>query len=316
MVARPDTLPAMRIGMLCLPLVLACGTDTPTQPPIDNEPAFEVTSKPLTLQPNEERTVCFYFHTPNDEPIEVRKWVSDMTPGSHHMIYFNNLGSQPADGTIDDCDASNAIPLPMYASQIPHEELVFPLDDGAGQPLAQEVSAGTAGFLQMHYLNTTAEPLTVSVTIQAFAHPDNTKVTHTDLFATYNNDIVIPPMATNLTVSATCDAVTGRFWSMSTHSHKQATKTAVIDATTMVFDSEDWEHPGMKRFDAPTFFEFASREVTWECTYTNLGDNKDRTIRAGQSARTDEMCMATGYYFPATGPKGCFIDGGQCTCLL
>jgi hypothetical protein len=55
--------------------------------------------------------------------------------------------------------------------------------------------------------------------------------------------------------------------------------------------------------------------MTWECTYTNLGDNQDRTVRAGSSAKTDEMCMMTGYYFPASGPRGCVMDNGSCTCL-
>lgn len=83
-----------------------------------------------------------------------------------------------------------------------------------------------------------------------------------------------------------------------------------------MFTNDDWEHPETRRFDTAPFFEFASSKVTWECTYTSLGDNMDRTSRAGQSARTDEMCMATGYYFPASGPKGCFMSGGECTCFL
>lgn len=293
----------------------ACGSNT-TPPPLDDAPAFEVKSTELTLAPGEERTACFYFTTPNESQIAVGKWVSDMTPGSHHMIYFTNLGTQPPDGTIDDCDIADAIPLPVYASQIPYEELAFPTDDGEGSPLAQEIAPSTSGFFQMHYLNATDAPLTATVTLSAYGLRDTIEYTRTDLFATYNADIAIPPMARDFVVAATCDAVQGKFWSMSTHSHKQATTTRVKDASAMVFESLDWEHPGMERFEAPTFFSFSSETVTWECTYDNLGDNKDRTIQSGQSARTDEMCMATGYYFPANGPKGCFKSGGECTCFL
>lgn len=83
----------------------------------------------------------------------------------------------------------------------------------------------------------------------------------------------------------------------------------------MVFSSNDWEHPGTQLFSAPEFYRFASGELTWECTYNNTGDNAGRTVTAGQSAKTDEMCMATGYYFPA-GPRGCVMTGGECMCLL
>jgi hypothetical protein len=296
----------------------ACGTSPTTtgDDVVDISPAFEIVSKDVTLQPGEENTFCFYFHTPNTATAAIGKWVSDMAPGSHHMIYFTNLtGTQPADGTIDDCGlGGNVAPLPVYGTQIPHEEVVFPTDDGNGKPLAQNIDPNTPGFFQMHYLNGTDAPLTAHVTLKAFALAEGTIYTRTDLFGTYNNDIEIAPHATGVTVSATCDTVAGKFWSMSTHSHKQSVATSVADGSSMVFTSTDWEHPGVERFD-PTFYQFSSK-LTWSCTYDNVGSNADSTIRAGQSAQTDEMCMATGYYFPATGPKGCIFSGGQCTCLL
>ena len=39
-------------------------------------------------RPAHEVTYCYYFHTPNTAPVAINKWVSDMTPGSHHMIFF------------------------------------------------------------------------------------------------------------------------------------------------------------------------------------------------------------------------------------
>ena len=46
-------------------------------------PAFSIVSGDLQLQPGEETTKCFYFHTPNTVRVNIHKWVSDMTPGSH-----------------------------------------------------------------------------------------------------------------------------------------------------------------------------------------------------------------------------------------
>jgi len=296
----------------------AGGDDQPDPSIVETDPAFTIESSDITVMPGEEFTKCFYFTTPNTDKVVVHKWVSDMSEGSHHMIMFRSIsGNQPADGTIDDCNGDVAIPI--YGTQIPHEEVQFPDDDGHGQPLAQELFQ-TKGYFQMHYFNSTEAPLVAKVSVSAYAlipelaeHVGN--YTKTDLVATYNNDIAIPPHAMDLTVTATCPAIDGQIWQMSTHSHKQSMRTRVSDGGTMVFESTDWEHPGDRRWSAPDFHTFASGQMTWECTYTNLGDNQDRTVRAGSSAKTDEMCMMTGYYFPASGPRGCFMNNGSCTCL-
>src|SRR5258706_9355551 len=61
--------------------------------------AFTITSPDVTIPATtgNEVTYCYYFHTPNTTPIAVNKWVSDMTPGSHHMIFFTG-GPAHADG--------------------------------------------------------------------------------------------------------------------------------------------------------------------------------------------------------------------------
>ncbi len=100
---------------------------------------------------------------------------------------------------------------------------------------------------------------------------------------------------------------------MSTHAHKQAIKTDVNDGATNIFHSDDWEHPGAQIWNAMPFYSFANK-VTWTCTYNNTGDNAAQTIKAGPSAQTNEMCMATGYWFPATGPMACVVFSGQCYC--
>jgi hypothetical protein len=300
--------------VLVLLSLTACTGDS--EQDFDGGLAFEITSTSITLQPGEETTKCFYFTTPNAAPVQINKWISDMTPGSHHMIMFRTLGgTQPPDGTVDEA-CGGGLAVPVYGTQIAHDEKAFPTDDGMGKPLAQEVPAASQGYFQMHYLNTSDEVLTASVTLKAYSLKAGLEFTKTDLFATYNNDISIPPGATNYKVSATCDVVLRNFWSLSSHSHKQSIATEVKEGTTTVFSSTDWEHPGTIEWRAPEFKLFDSGKITWECTYNNTGDNATRTVTSGQSAQTDEMCMATGYFFPATGPKGCIMNAGQCQCLL
>ena len=284
-------------------------------------PAFEAQSTDIQLAPGQEVTYCYYFHTSNTTPVAINKWVSDMTPGSHHMIFFT--GGNHADGLdmSNDCGLGtgtnvNNTPIWEYASQQPHQEVDLPADDGNGKPLAQLIQPNTPGQIQMHYLNATDQTLTAHVHLAAYALPTNAAYTQTDAYITYNQDISIPPNAMNLAISASCPVPSGvKFWSMSTHSHKQSVGTQVMDGTNMIFQSTDWEHPGQKVWDSNPFYTFTQPNLTWTCTYTNTGDNSTRTVTAGPSAQTNEMCMAVGYFFPSTGPKFGLQYNGTCYSL-
>ena len=281
-------------------------------------PAFEIASPDITLTAGQEVTYCYYFHTPNTQMIAVNKWVSVLAPGSHHMImYLNPGGSQPADGTIDqNCGGFGGglgnLPVWTYATQTENQETDLPADDGAGKPLAQNIAAGSAGYFQMHYLNATQGSIMAHVDLKAYALPAGTSYTETEAYVTYNNDIKIPANATNFVVTASCPVPGLKFWTMSTHAHKQAIATAVMDGSSSIFSSTDWEHPGTQNWAAPSFYTFTSPMLTWSCTYDNTGSNAGKTVVAGPSAQTNEMCMATGYYFPATTAKFQFVAGGKC----
>ncbi len=284
--------------------------------------AFELTSPDIMLMPGQEVTYCYYFHTPNTQTLAINKWVSTLAPGSHHMIMFLNPGgSQPADGTIDqNCGLGGSgslgnLPVWTYATQTEYQEEDLPADDGTGKPLAQNIAANSAGYFQMHYLNATQNAITAHVDLKAFALAGGAPYTETEAYVTYNNDIKIPPGATNFVVTASCPVPATKFWTMSTHSHKQSIATAVMDGTSTIFSSTDWQHPGAQNWDPPTFYTFTATQLTWSCTYDNTGSNAANTVVAGSSAQTNEMCMATGYYFPATAPKFEVMARGSCFSL-
>ncbi len=268
--------------------------------------AFEVKSTDIPLPHNTEFTKCYYFHTSNTTPVAINEWVSDMTPGSHHLILFLNTSgaSQPADGTIDEnCSFGNSttnIPSWTYAAAVPHADEVFPTDDGAGNPLAQVIQPNTAGFVQMHYLNATDNDETVHVDVKAYKLADGATYTKTAPYITYTKGFSVPPGGTTITGSCATPAAGAKFWQLSSHTHKQGLDVKITDGSTMAYDSTEnngnWEHPDVKSWTATPFYTFASNKVSWSCTYENTGT---MAIDEGQSAATNEMCMATGYYFPA-----------------
>jgi hypothetical protein len=160
--------------------------------------------------------------------------------------------------------------------------------------------------MQIHFLNASQAPIKAQVTLDADALAPGVEYTTTHTYVTFNGNISIPPGADDDVESKTCDVPAGaKFWRLSMHTHKQAVHTAVKDGATPVFESTDWENPGATTFAGPSFYSFASGELTYECTYDNLGTN---TIQSGDNAANDEQCMAVGYFFPATQPVFCYND--------
>jgi hypothetical protein len=290
----------------------AAGVDPPAR-------GFQVTSPEVTIMPGQEITYCYYFHTTNTETMVIKKWSSVMTPGSHHMIMYTTASDDMPAGTIstDSCGGFGAANVPSwtYAAQTPTNEVALPTDDGTGLPLGQEIAAGTPAYFQMHYLNATDAPLKAHVTLNAEAYEAGVAYTRTAAYVTYNSKISIDPHEKGDLESMTCGVpANSKFWLLSTHAHKQAVKTAVKDgmpaSTSVVFTSTDWEHPGQMMWTGSPFYAFSTGKLTYECTYDNTGDNAGVTVVSGPSAVKNEMCMATGYYFPATKPLFCLNNVG------
>lgn len=286
-------------------------TNTPDGTPRPG-PGFVLESPPIELLPTQEITLCWYFRTPNTKPLAIKKWKSSMTPGSHHMILYTTATDRMPPGTQNaiDCAAGGLSSTWTYSAQTPEAVVEMPADDGEGKPVAMELGANQPGFLQMHYYNTTDEPLLISVKVEAEALEEGVAYTKTAAYVTYNSQINIPPMTTNDVEAQTCNVPTeSKFWLISTHAHKQAAYTRVKDGMpstgAMVFESDDWDHPGAVRWNEAPFHTFETGKLTYECQYNNP---TSRTIKTGESAQTDEMCMASGYFFPAARPVFCF-DG-------
>lgn len=316
-------------GLLSCLFLIACGGSGSGMPGGDDAPepdasnpdnpppparGFQLVSPDITIPAETEVTYCWYFRTPNTEPMAINKWSSVMTPGSHHLIVFTtgNTDRMPP-GTVStaSCDGFGVNSSWTYSAQTPTAKIDLPADDGAGKPLAIDIPPNTAGFIQMHYFNPGSEPIKAHVTVNADALPAGAAFTKTAAYVTYDDDITIGPGAINHVETQTCNAPAGaKFWMMSTHAHKQAIRTEVIDGMSPVFVSHDWEHPGAQTWMTSPFYTFATGKVTYRCTYNNTGSNSTRTISDGDSAATDEMCMASGYFFPATKSLFCLRNAG------
>ncbi len=298
------------------------GDDTvgPDASVIDPPPptrGFQIISPEITITAGQEITYCYYFKMPNTENMVIKKWTSQMTTGSHHMILFGTQSEVQPAGTVSatQCgiggSSATNIPSWLFAAATEHAELALPTDDGAGKPLGQDITAGQPAYIQMHYVNATDADMKVHVSINAEAYAAGAAYTKTAPYITFNGNINIPAGAVGDVETQTCTTPAGaKFWQMATHAHKQAVKTEVKNgmptSTDIIYTSTDWEHPMSKLWMATPFFTFTGDKLTFSCTYNNTGSNASRVIRTGDSAQTDEMCMATGYYFPATKSQICY----------
>jgi hypothetical protein len=275
----------------------------------------------VTVQPGDQVTYCYHFHTPNTSDVLVNRWVSNMTAGSHHAILFLlPRGSDVPDGTLDTDSCSGGVDQTwMYATQNEHQEMNLPSDDGHGRPLAQKIPPNTAAVIQLHVLNASDTAVDAHIDVEGFALASDAPYTETDVYVAYQTQIDISPGAAGVKVPGACPVPDGaKFWMLSTHAHKQAVATEIRDGENRLFGSTNWEHPGERDFTAPaTFQSFSNAMLAWQCTYDNNApppycnqggpqgscSNGNRSVAQGLSAVTDEMCVAFGYYFPATGPR-------------
>lgn len=280
---------------------------------------FQIDSPEVLIGPGEEITYCYYFETPNPEPIGVKRWALTLGSVAHDVtLYATYDGAQnptprQAVGTFsavdcgfEDTAATSTIANWLYAGHDPFAELVLPADDGAGNPLAVEVPAGAPMFLQMHFINPTGVEIANTVRLEAEALAIGTPYTETASYYTYNNSLSIPPGG--ITATQTCPVPAGvEFWFLTTRTHLHATLATVRDGPGPLVQSSNWEHPAMQLFPPPAAYTFSASGLTYECVYDNPTGS---TIHSGNDPQADENCVGIGYFFPATRPFVCLDNAG------
>ena len=289
--------------MVCVPAI--AGTIAPPAQ------GFQIASPDVEIQPGQEIDYCYYFRTPNQQAVAVRKWASSMSAVILDAALYATPTDEQSAGTISAAGCGGLgtasvqnLPRWLYSTDTATAELTFPTDDGTGSPVAFELPPNQPAYVLLHYRNDGAEPVRGHFTLNAEVLDGATAFTHTSTFISYDGSIAIPPGAVGHVETTTCALPAGmQFWTLSTYAHKQATRTRLLDGATTLFESTDFAHPGADTHSSPPFASFATNQLTTECTYTNP---TNRTITAGEDPQVDEQCVGLGYFFPATVSKGCF----------
>jgi hypothetical protein len=286
-------------------------------PAADEGFQIETPDQGIAVQPGMEAFLCFWKDIPGGMAVNIGKMQSWMTPGSsHHFIAFQTGsgaaggfggfggfggGGSQKDGTLSSCGIGAGGQW-VYATSVPGRLIELKMPDGVGLPF----NANSQIMLNMHFVNpgtTTAYPRVK----MNFFYAQNLEYQAAPMVS-FNVGINVPGAAADgtpgtQTVSGTCSAPAGaQFFLMTSHTHKHATLTQVNyvsgGQSMNIVNTTDWENPDVGLWNAPDFLTVQQGDsFTYSCTYENTASTP---VTVGETAASNEMCMAIGYYFPAT----------------
>jgi hypothetical protein len=279
---------------------VGCGQGTFCQPADDLAPpaasdGFQIVSpSTITLTPGQEQFLCYYKNLPSGA-VTVGGFRSWMTKGaSHHFIVFQSSGGP--DGSLQQCAFGSG--AWVYATSKAGMMVGIDMPPQVGLPF----NPGSQFEMNMHLVNTGSDIVKPVIKLNVLLAKDvkyNAAAAYSALSP--NLSINIPPMGTQ-TVHGTCTVPAGsNFFLWTTHTHKFATNVDVNyvsgGQSTRIVNTTDWENPGTHVWIAPNFLTTkAGDSFQYACTYKNPNP---LPVTFGETASSNEMCMAIGYFFPA-----------------
>jgi hypothetical protein len=291
-------------------------------PPADVVGGFAIQLPEMTLQPGEESFPCWVFPLELSGPsLIVGGGKVDADPGMHHGNVTTRpitpgQGIRPCEGgggafggEAADILEGGAVLFGSSTQLVGEEWQSFP--DGMGFPIAD----GYEIVARMHYLNTTAEALTVAPRYEWFTIDESTLTQLLGPFAWVLEGWEIPPLSTH-TVSASC-RVPGPMQLVNAMPHMHALGTEFFGSFMGgPKDGERWldsvgydPDKGVITQYTPAIDLGQGEGFHFGCTWENTFD---KTIVEGVG--DNEMCILFGYAYPydnaysaLANPAGCVM---------
>jgi hypothetical protein len=264
----------------------------------------------LTVDPGVEKTQCVVLNLGNPGAIHVGQIHNTLGEASHHMIVYrvNDTVEQPTPFDcapfVDTLDPNKGSPLMI--TQKKEEFLNLP------SGVAYTLQPNQFVRLEMHYINATAQPLTVSGT--STMTTSHTFHDEANFLFIGNPDIKIMPNST-FTLGPTFfkldqDTFGGaKFFAFTGHEHHYGTNVTVQTASSVSDDSGKmvYDVPNWTWSEPATVFQDPPVEIPdpggfkFTCDWNNTSAN---TVKFGESALS-EMCFFWAYYYPSKGAYVC-----------
>ena len=206
------------------------------------------------------------------------------------LLLFQDNASN---GALTPCSGLTFGPMP-YETQAPDAEVAFP------QGIASLIKS-TQGFQVIaHYLNATNSPIMANVQIVMFKAQPGTITQHAGVFFLDNIGSLtppfggIPPMTTKTISASYTTSIPWNLLFAAGHMHSRTQSLIATYGGTKLYESDSWDQSPLESFASPVQLP-AGTQITWSCTVNN---DTNMTLTFGESAKTNEMCIFTGAYFP------------------
>jgi hypothetical protein len=269
-------------------------SDTST-PPVDAAGADRVTAStgPFTVPSGTEDTICVVRRLPLDADVFATEVRTHIDPGSHHAIVYRLDTGTPSDEPFP-CtpftDILGGDGLPIVLAQESERMVRYP--EGTGLRL----SAGQLVRLELHYINTTPDPLEVGANVEFDVTPVTSDVQEIGYIFSGTTAINVPARSTGSATQTYSPPPGIRLFGVTTHMHHWGTVATVTLSGEEIHRSNSWSEPPLDTFD-PSIETSAGDTLQVVCEYEN---GSDTTVHFGESAN-DEMCFMIALYYPSSG---------------
>jgi hypothetical protein len=250
------------------------------------------------LDPGDETYKCQNFANPLGRDVAILQSQSHMSSGSHHLAAFRF--QQNVDGPLEDCSGLE-FHATIHAAQTPRASTTYPPGVGAFLASAEGVR------LNAHYFNLSKQRITAKVTV-AIDYVEADQVTHKAAQIHLNDSTIhVPPGGGTAGGALTIPSEVGDIYivSLQSHMHRRgASFAAHIGDGPVVYETTSWHEPPVQTYE-PAIHVAAGTPISWHCDIRN---DTAVPLTFGESADTNEMCVLTGYYYPAPEGRGLVGD--------
>jgi hypothetical protein len=261
---------------------------------------YSVSTGPVTLAPGEERVVCLDRRMASERATDIVNISSELTEGGHHLVFYKSNATEETTTPVE-CSSFRGVfagMVPLYIAQKAHTALQFP------PGIAYSLPAGQMVRVELHFLNTTQQPLAVTGTVLLEEARSGVVVDHANLMFYGNINIRIPALST-ATVGPSFHkfrATTPHIFGLTGHQHHRGTGVSIelgssaTGPVTPLYVNHDWADPPLTIFDPP-IDTTPGQGFRYSCTYYNP---TNQTVSFGEGFN-QEMCFLWAYYYPDMG---------------
>jgi hypothetical protein len=245
-----------------------------------------------------ERTQCTYVIPSPEDDILLGRYEARMQPGSHH---FNMMRFEP--GAVETAGVELGVPrdcvsvgVPLYVAGSEWQYVDAPLPPGLGS----RIPAGSGLVMEVHYVNTTSEPIRGAVEVNLYER-DPAEVEH--LVGVYFNLMqgFEVPARSKAKFRARCPArAQTNVVLLTSHMHRFGRRFTIdlfdddAGTQTQLYESTDYAHPLVLQHATNPIVIGPNQGFEWSCEYHNF---LDQPVVDGEMGLTDEMCIMVAYYY-------------------